>query len=131
MRYAAGVRPRPLGVIALASILLVDAAACRRSAADAGPVEASAPDLVMLHFISTPSGADVIRLSDGAKIGVTPLVQMVPRGDVKLKFNVKLAGYQDYPVTMDGNINETMSFGMFPVGQASPPEPKPIDAKSL
>jgi hypothetical protein len=125
------VRARPLGLTALALTLLVAAAACRRSAGEAGPVEASAPDLVMLHFISIPSGADVIRLSDGAKIGVTPLVQMVPRGDVKLKFDVKLAGYDDYPVTMDGNINETMSFGLNPVGQAPPAAPKPVDPKSL
>jgi hypothetical protein len=122
---------RPLGLAALASTLLVGAAACRRSSGEAGPVEASAPDLVMLHFISFPGGADVIRLSDGAKLGVTPLVQMVPRGEVKLKFNVKLAGYEDYPVTMDGNINETMSFGLTPVGQTPAPTPKPPDPQSL
>jgi hypothetical protein len=121
---------RPLGLTALALTLLIGAA-CRRFSGEAGPVEASAPDLVMLHFISIPSGADVIRLSDGAKLGVTPLVQMVPRGEAKLKFNVKLAGYDDYPVTMDGNINETMSFGLIPVGQAPAPTPKPIDPKSL
>jgi serine/threonine-protein kinase len=67
----------------------------------------AAPATVKLHIESVPAGAEVFKL-DGARAGVTPLVDEVARGAGSSAYVVKLKGYNDLRVSLpddaDGSV---------------------------
>jgi len=58
---------------------------------------------VELHVESEPPGADVFRASDGVRIGRTPLLRTIPRGEGEAMFLVRLAGHRDEEVVLPAN----------------------------
>jgi serine/threonine protein kinase len=56
-------------------------------------------DMVSLHIVSDPKGADV--LIAGTKIGVTPLDTKLKRGTKVTQLTVRMAGYEDVSTKID------------------------------
>jgi hypothetical protein len=61
---------------------------------------------------SSPPGAQVIRIADGALVGVTPCEVESPRGaDVDARLRVTLAGYRDEEIRLlpDGDRDRSIT----------------------
>jgi hypothetical protein len=70
------------------------------------------PERVELDLSSKPSGATVVRLDTGEKLGTTPLRVKVRRGSGELALRFTLDGYQPATASVDlksgGSVNVAM-----------------------
>jgi hypothetical protein len=87
-----------------------------------------AEDMVSLHIVSDPKGADV--LIAGTKIGVTPLDTKLKRGTKVTQLTVRMNGYQDVSTKIDlGGDYSNDHIKLLKVGEepevAPPPAPPP------
>jgi serine/threonine-protein kinase len=77
------------------------------------PAAAPVPTTINLKLFSDPAGAEIYRVADGIKLGVTPLDQQMQRSDGFAVFTVKLAGYEDarieLPADKDGEMAVTLT----------------------
>jgi hypothetical protein len=87
------------------------------------PAEPVRPAMVHITIESNPSGAEIFRASDGMRIGVTPVIQELPRGDVEAGYVLRLRGYRDAQVnaSLAHDLNKVIA-----LERAAPlPAPKP------
>ena len=72
-----------------------------------GPDQATSVEMVTLRLESTPSRAYVYRRGQDKLLGKTPLSLELPRGDEKLRFDLRVRGYYkktvDFRPTEDGS----------------------------
>ena len=67
------------------------------------PAPEPAGALISLRVTSRPSGADVVRTSDGELLGVTPLELALPASAVVVSLKVRKAGYTSELVELPGD----------------------------
>ncbi|HET6614163.1 MAG TPA: serine/threonine-protein kinase [Kofleriaceae bacterium] len=112
---------------------ITDAHARSAGAEENPPVHLPVPDAappkptasrVILDLASTPAGAAVYRLADGARIGRTPWHHEYPRSNGALDLVVRLDGYQPQRLSMplDGDANQTIA--LKPIEESKPPRRK-------
>jgi len=116
------------------------------AAAPSAPAPAPSAQ-VTIEIASEPSGADVYRVADGARIGQTPLKTPRDRGEAELALILKLDGYLDEKIAVSlredhesvvklkkrediGAPSAAPKIGKPKVAQPRPPEqPKPPEPK--
>jgi hypothetical protein len=78
------------------------------------PARPPAPARVVLHFLSTPPGAETRRVGDPALLGLTPFSQAFDRQDGPAEFEMTLPGHEplrlrarlDADATVGGSLKE-------------------------
>jgi serine/threonine protein kinase len=91
------------------------------------------PATVRVNFSSDPDGALVVRTTDGAELGQTPLSFEIPYSDSSVEFVLRKPGYNDKPVIIVPNLPApffaTLRPVVIPVDPA-PPIPAPATRRS-
>jgi eukaryotic-like serine/threonine-protein kinase len=85
------------------------------------------PAQVTAALTTSPTGARVVRDSDGALIGMTPFRGTWPAGTGVLKLRIELDGYQPRPVVVPLDRGVELQFALAKL--ASPPQPEPRKQK--
>ena len=81
-----------------------------------------APAKVTAALATTPTGARVVRESDGATLGMTPYRGNWPASEGILKLRIELDGYQPKPVVVPLDRGVDLQFALAKL--SSPPEPR-------
>lgn len=98
----------------------------RRGAAGNVPVRPAAPASVEvarrvhLSIGSTPPGAEVIRISDGKVLGVTPYYAEQPAGKEPLGLHLRMAGYREHTVAVSLDQDSQLKVPLEPLSPAPP-----------
>jgi hypothetical protein len=99
--------------------------------APAAPVAPPAPPAkttVTVHFEAMPTGAHVIRKSDGRDLGTSPLDVKLPHNGPGTDYVFKKDGYKDFVVTTDLSEDNTVHVSLEKL--EAPPAPVPTVMKT-
>ncbi len=93
------------------------------------PVPPSVPTSVTLEVASNPAGAKVVRIADGAVLGVTPLKVEAARSEAPAALRLELDGYQSTERSVALTANASLSVDLQPSPKVAAPPPKSSDKK--
>jgi hypothetical protein len=96
--------------------------------APAPPVPPPVKTTVTVRFEAIPSGAHVIRKSDGRDLGSSPLDVKLPHNGSGTDYVFKKDGYKDFAVTTDLSEDNTVHVSLEKI--EAPPAPVPAVAKT-
>ena len=114
-----------LGVAVLVALLAFGTLAVRWGR---GPRELPAAQPVRLTVRSTPPGADVVRVGDGALLGRTPWLVQQPAGAGLLKLRLHLSGHTDQELALDLSHDSVQDVSLQAQAPAPPPEAPAAEA---
>jgi serine/threonine-protein kinase len=80
----------------------------------------AASAMVLVRVSSSPAGATVMDAKEGAVLGQTPFEKSYPQGHGVLGVVLRLAGYQDKPVTIGLDANSSTSVDLAPNAAGRP-----------
>lgn len=116
-----------LGAVAIATALVLQLArrtGKQQAARNAASAQAlTAPEKrVTLHIDSEPSGALVLRISDGQVLGQTPWQVIQPAADGRLQLRVRLDGHEEQDLSLAANQDQHAAVRLLP---SRPPPTRP------
>jgi serine/threonine-protein kinase len=87
------------------------------------PVEPTAapPATIVVNIASAPAGARVVRESDGALLGETPLSRSWPRASGATRLRLELAGYEPQKIVVPLDLGVDLKIAL---ARAAPPAPR-------
>jgi hypothetical protein len=111
--------------------ILVGAVALRPSAVSApatasAPPEATAPVNARVTLDSAPQGAIVMAVQDGRRLGETPLLLDLPRGEAAMEVTLTKAGFAPLPFKVIPNQDKDVVARLEPLGAFQPAAPAPV-----
>ena len=94
---------------------------------------ATAPPPATVHIAidSVPSGVEVLRGSDHARLGMTPWSTEVPRNDEHLVYLLRAHGFQQEAVELQPSNDRQVTVRLKPSRKTSRPRPSPSATKPL
>ena len=105
------------------AVATVPSSAAAPPGAEPAAARVAAPASVKLRIDSLPPKAEVVRATDGVVVGRTPTVVEVVRTEGKVGFRLRLDGYRDEALELDGDHDGSGEVKLTPLARAKPPAP--------